>query len=715
MLSFFTPQLKIQKNRQVLRDTDERMAKYSRRGLMSNFVIFLLCMAVGDFVDQQPGLAIGLSIGLLITTLLRGYLLFRFEALYPRAPALWRTRYFYATLLGAAWWGFIVALETLIVGINHEGPLLWLYTIVFFSMTANAFAPYKQFLTLYQLLGLVPGAFCLLFIGELTGVIYGVVVFFFIWLLHHQCEQMADNYWERLESTDSLARKTESLEEEKRDTRATAQLHRDYMLLLKKELEALLKAKRAPRHDDTASDKQAEPEAAEPAQVSPVIARPDAELNKRPRLQQLHDSVSDFYQILTKDIDFQQATFNPKSLVQFIIAQYTEQSHQKQLDIELIFSPNLPHLVSGDAQRLAQILRSMMNAIINQLDDGTLFIDVDYIQERGKAGDLSIATNHQPSGQRTLFNAQQTQTTGIQLNLELALATGLAEAQEGSLDITANNQGTQLRYRAAYPSQTLQDVPAGSIPALKGKHLLLVHENPRVLDSKRQELSRLGLTVTTESLFKRGLSTLRAAITSNTPFSAVVFHCHADPKATADFSRALLAEHDCKLIPQIIMGSAQAKTSEVFTDLVSAPNIYWIDKPATTDDFKQCFWRLFNQDEQLTEQSSLDAQAAIVAEESTEQIVEQLSAAGVACKGFSTIKALQGALEKDTFKHAVFIDSGGSYCNNYETLREIQPDLYIAACDLPQFAQQHLENGADYFIPSENIGSNLAIILKSLD
>ena len=700
MLSFFTPQLKIQKNRQVLRETDERMAKYSRRGLMSNFIIFLLCMAVGTFVDMQPGLAIALSIGLLITTLLRGYLLFRFEALYPRAPALWRTRYFYATLLGAAWWGLIVAIETLIVGIDHEGPLLWLYTIVFFSMTANAFAPYKQFLTVYQLLGLAPGALCLLFTGEMTGVIYAVVVFFFIWLLHHQCEQIADNYWERLESGASLARKTESLEEEKRDTRATAQLHRDYMLLLKKELEELLNTKRSPRASDTANIDKSDSEQHKQQPASPA---------KRPRLQQLHANVSDFYQILTKDIDFSDSTFNPKALLQYIITQYSNETSQKNIDIELVFSPNLPHLVAGDTQRLTQIVQSMMNAIISQLDEGALFIDVEYIQERGKAGDLSIAANHQPTGQRTLFNAQQ--ATGIQLNLELALAIGLAEAQEGSLDITSNNQGTQLRYRATFADKTEGNITTSLIPALKGKRILLVHENPRVLDSKRQELSRLGLTVSTETLFKRGLSTLRSAIDNNAPFSAVVFHSHADPKATADFSRTLLAENDCKLIPQIIMGSESARQLDEFSEIIANPYVYWINKPAVIDDFKLCFWQLYNQDEQRTSQEQ--EMTAIVSTEDASTLQESLTEDGLPCQTFTSVKNLLSTTDKNTLKHVIFIGSEHRDNGDYNKLRETYSNIYILACDTPEQVKQHLESGADH-VSSLSSQDKLATAIKAL-
>ena len=680
MLSFFTPQLKIQKNRQVLRDTDERMAKYSRRGLIGNFVIFLLCMAVGSFVDQEPGLAIALTIGLLITTLLRGYLLFRFDALYPRAPGLWRTRYFYATILGAAWWGLIVALETLIVGIDNETPLLWLYTIVFFAMTANAFAPYKQFLTLYQLLGLVPGAFCLLVTGEMIGVIYAIVVFFFIWLLHHQCEQIADNYWERLESNDSLARKTESLEEEKRDTRAMAQLHKDYMLLLKSELEELLSARRKRRSDDASEENK-----------EATQQEPEAPL-RRPRLQQLHENVSDFYQILSKDITFEARVFNAASVIQYIAKQYTELAASREIDIELSVSPALPRLVLGDSDRLSQIFQSMLNAVIKQLEHGTATIELDFIQERGKQGELNLCIHHQPADQKTLFNAQQ--SSSVQLNLELALAIGLAEAQEGTLDFSTTTQGTQLRYRAKYPGQLPVNTQPAPLAASKGKRVLLVHENPRVLDTKRQELSLLGLNVTTENQFKKAITQIKNGISKHTPFAAVIFHAHADIKATTDFSQALLAESDCKLVPQIIMGPSHFTHDEAFREILTQPYVHWLNKPATADDFRHCFWRLFGHDS-VPENETDSPLVAIIGGESASSLFTILSDHHCTCHQFEDEKSLLSATANHNFDFFIFTDQQEVPVELLGKIRQLGSSSHIIYYNSPEFALSWLADGAD--------------------
>src|SRR5690554_2139548 len=101
ILKLFEPQSKVQKDRQIIRDTDIRMAKYGRRGLISNVLVYTLCLLVEqNFIQQYQPLAIVLTLGLILTTAVRGYLLFRMDTIYPRAPGSWRNKYFLATLVG---------------------------------------------------------------------------------------------------------------------------------------------------------------------------------------------------------------------------------------------------------------------------------------------------------------------------------------------------------------------------------------------------------------------------------------------------------------------------------------------------------------------------------------------------------------------------------------------------------------------------------------
>src|SRR5690554_7192204 len=120
IFQLFIPTSKVQKDRQIMHDTDARVAKYSRRGLVLNFLVFVLCLIFGAFIDREHTLAIVLVTGLLIVTLLRSYYLFRFVTLYARALILWRNQSFLASSLVAAWWSPLLASLPWVLGIRDQ-------------------------------------------------------------------------------------------------------------------------------------------------------------------------------------------------------------------------------------------------------------------------------------------------------------------------------------------------------------------------------------------------------------------------------------------------------------------------------------------------------------------------------------------------------------------------------------------------------------------
>src|SRR5690606_14785396 len=197
MLQFFVPTIKVQKDRKIMRDTDARVAKYSRRGLVLNFIVFALCLTYGDFFDREYSLAIILITGLLLVTLLRSYYLFRFDVLYARAPARWRNQYFVASCLGAMWWSVILVSLTWVQGMRDETLIMWLYSIVIYSCVANVFASYRQFLSLYLFIGQIPAALTAILLGTVEGYLYGAIMLVFYVMLSHQAKVTSITFWER--------------------------------------------------------------------------------------------------------------------------------------------------------------------------------------------------------------------------------------------------------------------------------------------------------------------------------------------------------------------------------------------------------------------------------------------------------------------------------------------------------------------------------------
>lgn len=564
MLKLFEPQGKIQKDRQIIRDTDMRMAKYSRRGLISNVLIYTLCLLVEpNFIHRYPNLAIVLTVGLLFATAIRGFLLFRMDAIYPRAPNSWRNKYFFATLVGAAWWGVILSSVTLLMDMQGEASLMWLYTVVFFSTTAHAFAPYQRFLSIYQFLGIVPAACCTFFIGEFIGVFYGSILLFFYWILNHHCELIAHNYWDRLEAHYVLARKTETLEEEKRDSIASSQLANDYLQLLSQKMSGLLSGYR----EDTSA--------------SPVIAA-----GERAAFEQLYHNIDDFTRVLTKGLVVQSRVFNIRHYLQNLVRGLVVEAERKGIELETALSPALPSRLRGDARRIGQIVSTMVKSSVQQGQGGGIFVEVEFMREYEDAGELHVTIARQSEQEKRLFFHSEMER-GIVADLDLILAKGLAEAMKGSLEINESGarDGKNIRLRVPLTIAEPDGRPEYHRLHYKGRVLLLVHPNPRWLDHKRLELDAMGFTVHTANHFRKAFQMLLEAVAAGKAIEGVVYYAASGDDQPVQFCNDLLSHAELKYVHQFVISSEIGR--KFYADRVPAsPLIHFVAKPAGIFEFE---------------------------------------------------------------------------------------------------------------------------------
>ncbi len=559
MLNFFEPQLKVQKNRHVIRLTDTRMAKYSRRGIISNFLIFILCLVFEPtFYQKHPGLTMTLSSGLFILTVLRGYLLFRFEAIYPRAPTAWRQKYFLVTLLGACWWALILGSFTLTLDLAGMSPLLWLYTVVFFAITANAFAPYQKFLSIYQFIGIVPAATCTFFIGELTGVFYGLILLMFYWTLKHHCDITARSYWDQQEASYTLSHRAETLEEEKRDSRASMSLTRDFVNLLDDKLQVLFE-------DD--SDEG----------MAPVKTTPGG----RQRIEHLRQRVGAFRRVLNKESSSHAVVFNAAHYLHFLVARQVDDAERSGIELEIALSPALPVHLHGEVARLGEIISLTLKSVIEQSGECLLFVEAEYLRGSGDAGELQIAlSRQQQSARKGFFNDPSART--VYSDLDLLVARGLAESLNGSLELQTQQMREGKCVRLHIPLNMAASSPERdySRPLYKGHNLLLIHPQARWLDNKRLEMSILGFDVETTMDFRKAIKILAGALSSGKMIESVMYNALPGDEAAVQFCNDLLDHPDLKYTHHFVIASAAAQTYFRSRMVRDSPIVHFIDRPS---------------------------------------------------------------------------------------------------------------------------------------
>ncbi len=575
MFTFFLPTSKVQKDRRIMRETDSRMAKYSRRGLIINFLAFLVILISGRFFEENRDLMTILTVGLLLITILRGFFLFRFDHLYPRAPTKWRNSYFVATLIGGIWWGVILACVTLKLGMQGEAPLFWIYTVIFFSTTAHAFAPYQKFLAYYQFVGQVPAAAAAISLGDLNSTLYGIVIFVFYLILTHQCRLISENYWERLEATYALAKKTQSIEEEKRDTRANVKLNEEFMQLLHSDINRIL----THVDEDEAED---------------VVSFRD---RIQSELGDLYGNIRDFHGVLSKDLKLKDSVFNIRHEIQHLTAEFIDEAERQDVQIETALSPNLPLRLKGDASRLAQVIRTLLDITLIEASKCVVFVEVEFLREYETAGELYVTVTRTHDKNKKRFFAETTEMKS-QVTLSLVVAKGLSELMNGSIEVnesTADEQ--QLRFNAKIDIAEFAGQLDFHKDSFVGHNVLLMHNSPRIVDLKRQELDALGFNVYTETQYKRAMQTLQNSYKFQNPIESLIFYLEPDNQSVIAFCEAILDTAELKFTNKIVAATRKQQVIMRKYGFDEISGFYFVDKPTGLFELESIFHQIYKQRE----------------------------------------------------------------------------------------------------------------------
>lgn len=551
-----------------MRETDARVAKYSRRGLILNFIVFVLCLAFGDFQEKEHNLAIVLVTGLLLVTLVRSYYLFRFDALYARAPTRWRNQYFFASCLGAAWWSVILVTLTWVQGMQDETLVMWLYSVVFYSSVSNVFAPYRHFLSLYLAIGQIPAAITAILLGTAEGALYGSIMVVFYIMLSHQGNVTSMAYWERLEAHYALRERAQGLENEKRSSQAQIELKNEFLVNLGQEIRSSI------------SDVMSTLSLIDDSQLSEHHRELLATANKATGRQiDLVNNVVDFSKITTKTLLLDEVEFDLRRVLEKFVQDFTLDAHQQGIELYYSFDPNMPLRVKGDVTRLNQILATLLNHTLRASRLDHVYIEARFHQEQDDFGELQviISDSEKNVGGENDPEARESNQKGI----GLAICKGLAECMGGSIHLRENkNRGNRIFINVALQVVSHEERRFGSEQKLRGKRALLVDLPDHNANALADEINAWGMTTTIVAGKEQAIAKLREQAASAVPFDVVFIFTRLNSMNGLAISHEITTQPDIADVKQIIaMGILQSDSPEMKSHLRSNPQISIIEKP----------------------------------------------------------------------------------------------------------------------------------------
>ena len=227
-------------------------------------------------------------------------------------------------------------------------------------------------------------------------------------------------------------------------------------------------------------------------------------------LASLIQDILDFSRLDGGRLELEEATFDPRALVQSTIAMLDGQARAKGLTLNATIAEDIPAQVVGDPQRLRQILVNLIDNAIKFTRTGGVAVGVRVIASDLQTATLDIAVTDSGIGidadsQQKLFSAF-TQVDGSisrrvgGAGLGLAICRHLIALMGGRIDVDSTpGQGSTFRFdihlrRVPAEQMVERTEPAAAKPVRRLK-VLLAEDNPTNRHVATRMLTRLGHSV----------------------------------------------------------------------------------------------------------------------------------------------------------------------------------------------------------------------------
>jgi two-component system, sensor histidine kinase and response regulator len=191
-------------------------------------------------------------------------------------------------------------------------------------------------------------------------------------------------------------------------------------------------------------------------------------LDEGTRLKVMMGAILDYAQLEAGKLVFAREPYHPRKLLQDLRDQMVREAQRKGLYLDLDIGSEVPDQLVGDARRIGEAVRELLDNAIKFTDQGGVTLRAQYGEDAGGPPALTIVVSDTGIGipydmQETIFDAFR-QVDGSTtrrhggMGLGLTLARGLVEAMGGSIELDSSpGQGASFRLRV--PSSTGMQEP----------------------------------------------------------------------------------------------------------------------------------------------------------------------------------------------------------------------------------------------------------------
>lgn len=593
-LQLFSPDNKVQKDKQIIESIDTKIATFGRTSLIVFCVGFTLYLGFGSLLDAAPNVALILAVALPLLVGAQSYYLLRFHRLYKRGANRWRNRYLLATLLSNLWLATLLGSVTLSAGVSTETFALWLLVVVYLFTAIGIFAPYQRYCRLFLSAAFIPPFVCMLYIVSADSYLLAAIFCVIYAVLMNQTKRFSVNYWRWHEADFLLHQKMNALEIQTKGDNAQIELNYEFLANLGQELKTSL--------NDI---------------LGGIALLQDADINENQqellsitekaseRQLQLVDNIVDFAKISKRTLILEHTVFNLRRELEDLFSELALEAHQCNVELNYTIQDEIAYRAKGDCARLKQIITELVTNIVRFSEDGEVFIDVRSEQINVERCELLLNIYDDGKGSKTphgsdVFNAfAKIKHTKAGTGLGLAICKGIAECMGGTVGME-EKPGKGKHYWLKLPLETKAAQGHYFVPNIKlqGLKLLVVDVPEKIQRQLLHEFESWGLTVTICRGYRQALTLLSEANGVNQPFVAVLTFSRLHDDGALHGCARIAEKLEFKSMLQFVAASSiQLKRSDWQAVFDSHPQLVGVAKPLNYKQFHQLLvQKLFNVD-----------------------------------------------------------------------------------------------------------------------
>lgn len=285
-------------------------------------------------------------------------------------------------------------------------------------------------------------------------------------------------------------------------------------------------------------------------------------------LLRIINDLLDYSKLQAGKIRLESEEFRLRRMLRQSVRTLAPQAHAKELELAFWVAPEVPDLVTGDPQRLRQVLSNLIvNAIKFTDPGGEILVEVSMAASRLQEARVSFSVKDTGMGvsrssMDRIFDAfmqgDNAPSEHRGLGLGLAISSELVERMGGSLSVRSEEgKGSTFRFEVPFESaRTDEEEP---VPAsVRNTRALVVDDSPVQRDVMAKQLAQLGCEVQCVAGPDEALDLVERAIEKGKPFSVFFLDSRIPGVDSFSLARELTKRSS---VPGVLMSFAHERVS----------------------------------------------------------------------------------------------------------------------------------------------------------